>query len=223
MGTPEAARSLKETMVLRLLFMAVLFAMAWRAATRSRPRWSGGLPRRIGLSYIRFYLSWAPHRPRAGRTGRYESTARVQEPLGFHVMSMGMETHIVRHLYPNTIPNHRTRPAYHALQPILDARGVVITQAVTEEIALRQLFRWMPLLFGLGFIAPLVAQIMAAWDVAAPLGMSALRVWPAGRRPPWGLYAVLRGRVEFRAGRVLLLYSLDPCPHLRHPAKAGAQ
>lgn len=64
---------------------------------------------------------------------------------------------------------------------------------MTGEIALRQLFRWMPLLFGLGFIAPLVAQIMAAWDVAAPLGMSRI-AFGLLIGAPWGLYAVLRGR-----------------------------
>jgi beta-carotene hydroxylase len=42
-------------------------------------------------------------------------------------MSMGMETHIVHHLYPN-IPNHRTRPAYMALKPVLAARGVDVSK-----------------------------------------------------------------------------------------------
>ncbi len=40
---------------------------------------------------------------------------------------MGMETHLIHHLYP-AIPNHRTRAAYFALKPILDARGVDITK-----------------------------------------------------------------------------------------------
>jgi beta-carotene hydroxylase len=125
MGTPEAARSLKETMVLQLVFMAVLFAMAWSGyALEAALVW--WLPRHIGLSYIRFYLSWAPHHPRAGRTGRYENTHVFRSRLG-HVMSMGMETHLVHHLYPN-IPNHRTRAAYFALKPVLDARGVDITK-----------------------------------------------------------------------------------------------
>ena len=125
MGTPEAARSLRETMVLQLVFMAVLFAMAWSGyAMEAALVW--WLPRHIGLSYIRFYLSWAPHHPRAGKTGRYENTNVFKSRLG-HVMSMGMETHIVHHLYPN-IPNHRTRAAYFALKPVLDARGVDITR-----------------------------------------------------------------------------------------------
>lgn len=125
MGTPEAARSLRETMLLQLVFMAVLFAMAWSGyALEAALVW--WLPRHIGLSYIRFYLSWAPHHPRAGRTGRYENTHVFKSRLG-HVMSMCMETHLVHHLYPN-IPNHRTRAAYFALKPVLDARGVDITK-----------------------------------------------------------------------------------------------
>jgi beta-carotene hydroxylase len=125
MGTPEAARSLKETMWLQLFFMAVLFTMAWTGyAIEAALVW--WLPRHIGLSYIRFYLSWAPHHPRAGRTGRYENTYVFKSRLG-HAMSMCMETHIAHHLYPN-IPNHRTRAAYIALKPILEARGVDITK-----------------------------------------------------------------------------------------------
>lgn len=64
---------------------------------------------------------------------------------------------------------------------------------MSREIALRQLFRWMPLLFGVGFIAPLVAQTMAAWDWQAPLGMSRI-AFGLLIGAPWGLYAVIRGR-----------------------------
>ena len=125
MGTPEAARSLRETMILQLVFMAVLFTMAWTGyAIEAALVW--WLPRHIGLSYVRFYLSWAPHHPRAGKTGRYENTNVFKSRLG-HVMSMCMETHIVHHLYPN-IPNHRTRAAYFALRPVLDARGVDVSK-----------------------------------------------------------------------------------------------
>ena len=61
------------------------------------------------------------------------------------------------------------------------------------EAALKHVFRWMPLLFGIGFIAPLVAQTMALWDVAAPWGMSRI-AFGLLIGAPWGLYAVLRGR-----------------------------
>jgi len=124
MGTPEAKRALDETIVLQLVFMAVLFGMAWSGyAMEAAAVW--WLPRHIGLSYIRFYLSWAPHHPREGRKGRYENTYVFKSRLG-HVLSMGMQYHIVHHLYPG-IPNHRTKPAYYALRRVLAERGVDVS------------------------------------------------------------------------------------------------
>ena len=61
------------------------------------------------------------------------------------------------------------------------------------QVAVRQLFHWMPFIFAIGFIAPLVAQTMAVWDVAAPFGMSRI-AFGLAVGAPWGLYAVLRGR-----------------------------
>jgi beta-carotene hydroxylase len=124
MATPAAKKALKETLLLQLFFMATLFTMAWSGyAIEAALLW--WLPRHIGLSYVRFYLSWAPHHPREGRMGRYENTKVFKSRLG-HVLSMGMETHLVHHLYPG-IPNHRTKAAYHALKPILKARGVDVS------------------------------------------------------------------------------------------------
>ncbi len=124
MATSEAERALKETMALQMMFMAVLFALAWsgHALAAAAVWW---LPRHVGLSYIRFYLSWAPHHPREGQTGRYENTRVFKSRLG-HVMSMGMETHLVHHLYPG-IPNHRTKRAFYALREVLAARGVDVS------------------------------------------------------------------------------------------------
>ena len=61
------------------------------------------------------------------------------------------------------------------------------------EIALKKLFAIMPFLFGIGFIAPLIAQTMAAWEIAAPWGLSGI-AFGLLIGAPWGLYAVLRGR-----------------------------
>ena len=61
------------------------------------------------------------------------------------------------------------------------------------QAAIRQLLHWMPFLFGIGFIAPLVAQTMAVWDIDAPFGMSGI-AFGLLIGAPWGLYAVLRGR-----------------------------
>ncbi len=124
MGTPEARRALVETMILQLIFMGTLFTMAWTGyAIEAALIW--WLPRHIGLSYIRFFLSWAPHHPREGKMGRYENTYVFKSRVG-HVLSMGMQYHLVHHLYPG-IPNHRTKEAYYALKPILKARGVDVS------------------------------------------------------------------------------------------------
>ena len=61
------------------------------------------------------------------------------------------------------------------------------------ENAVQKLFAVMPFLFGIGFVAPLIAQLMTAGDIAGPFGMSrvALGLWIGGA---WGLYATIRGR-----------------------------
>ncbi|MBD59886.1 MAG: hypothetical protein CL808_07190 [Citromicrobium sp.] len=61
------------------------------------------------------------------------------------------------------------------------------------QVAVQKLFAIMPFLFGIGFIAPLIAQIMAAagWD--APLGMERI-VFGLLIGAAWGLYATVRGR-----------------------------
>jgi hypothetical protein len=64
---------------------------------------------------------------------------------------------------------------------------------MTMQAVTRHLFQWMPLLFGIGFIAPLIAQTMAVWDIAAPLGLSRV-AFGLLIGAPWGLYAMLRGR-----------------------------
>ncbi len=59
--------------------------------------------------------------------------------------------------------------------------------------AVRKLFAIMPFLFGLGFIAPLTAQLMAMWEMEAPFGLSriAFGLLFGGT---WGLVANIRGR-----------------------------
>ncbi|MEO0063356.1 MAG: hypothetical protein RLZZ08_1916 [Pseudomonadota bacterium] len=61
------------------------------------------------------------------------------------------------------------------------------------EIALKKLFAVMPFLFGIGFIAPLIAQTMAAFHIEAPVGFSQIG-FGLLIGAPWGLYATLRGR-----------------------------
>lgn len=61
------------------------------------------------------------------------------------------------------------------------------------QSAVKQLFYWMPFLFGIGFIAPLIAQSLAWWNLPAPWGMSRIG-FGLLIGAPWGFYATLRGR-----------------------------
>lgn len=58
--------------------------------------------------------------------------------------------------------------------------------------ALKGIFFIMPLLFGLGFIAPVTAELMILAEVRAPLGLTPLSsgLLLGGA---WGLYATIKG------------------------------
>ncbi|ABC62608.1 fatty acid desaturase [Erythrobacter litoralis] len=121
LGTPEANKALKQTVYVQLFYLATLFTMAWNGyAIAAAVCW--WLPRQLGLSWIRFFLSWAPHHPREGHTGRYDQAYIFKSRIG-HFFSMCMETHLIHHLYPG-IPNHRTKAAYQEMKPVLEKRGV---------------------------------------------------------------------------------------------------
>jgi beta-carotene hydroxylase len=123
LASSEARLAQRDTAILQLAAMIFFFVAAWSgyALVVAAIWW---LPRHIALSYIRFYLSWAPHHPR-DRQGRYANTVIFKSRLG-HIMSMGMQTHLVHHLYPN-IPSHLTKPAYYEMRDILAARGVDVS------------------------------------------------------------------------------------------------
>jgi fatty acid desaturase len=118
------ARKGREDVVLdgvlyELGFYAILFACAWSGyALEAALLW--WLPRHIGLSYIVFFLSWAPHHP-AQQKGRYRDTRSFRSVLG-NIGSLGMQYHIIHHLHPR-IPLYRTPRAYWEMKPILEARG----------------------------------------------------------------------------------------------------
>lgn len=61
------------------------------------------------------------------------------------------------------------------------------------ENVFKQIFYWMPFFFGIGFIAPLIAQTMNLWHWQAPFGASniAFGLIIGG---VWGLQTVIRGR-----------------------------
>lgn len=104
-------------------FYGFLFAMAWSGyAIEAALLW--WLPRHLAVSYIVFFLSWAPHYP-GKETGRYKDTRGWRSIWG-NIGSMGMQFHIVHHLYPR-IPLYRTPRAYWQMRPILEARGCDIS------------------------------------------------------------------------------------------------
>lgn len=61
------------------------------------------------------------------------------------------------------------------------------------ENVFKQIFYWMPFFFGIGFIAPLIAQTMNLWHWQAPFGIAniAFGLMIGGA---WGLQTVIRGR-----------------------------
>lgn len=119
LGTEEAARAGLIAVLYQLIYLIILFAVSWSGhALEAALLW--WLPRHIGLTYIQFFLSWAPHHP-ATQTGRYRDTRAFRSRLG-NIGSMGMQYHIIHHLYPR-IPLMRTPAAYWALRPVLLARG----------------------------------------------------------------------------------------------------
>lgn len=70
---------------------------------------------------------------------------------------------------------------------------MVYNTLTTMQSFMKKLFYVMPFLFGIGFIAPLIAQSMAEFGWNAPWGLS-LIAFGLLIGAPWGLYATLRGR-----------------------------
>ncbi|MEO0467039.1 MAG: fatty acid desaturase [Pseudomonadota bacterium] len=108
-----------DSVIYQIVFYTILIALAWSGyAIEAALIW--WLPRHIALTYIQYYLSWAPHHP-GDMTERYGNTRSFRAILG-NIGSMGMQYHIVHHLHPR-IPLMRTGPAYWDMKPILEARG----------------------------------------------------------------------------------------------------
>lgn len=115
-GRPDA---ILDAVIYEIVFYGTLFGLAWSGyAVEAALLW--WLPRHIALTYIQYYLSWAPHHP-GTKQGRYRNTRSFRSILG-NIGSMGMQYHIVHHLHPR-IPLYRTPMAYWEMKPILEARG----------------------------------------------------------------------------------------------------
>ena len=97
----------------------ILFTMAWTGhAIEAAFLW--WIPKLIGETHLLYYLAWAPHHP-GNEQGRYRDTRAFKSRLG-NLFSMGMQFHIVHHLYPR-IPLALTPAAYRDLRPILEKRN----------------------------------------------------------------------------------------------------
>jgi beta-carotene hydroxylase len=108
-----------DALAYNIVFYLVLFVSAWSGyAIEAALLW--WLPKHIAITYIQYYLSWAPHHP-GSETGRYRDTRGFKSKLG-NLLSMGMQYHIIHHLYPR-IPLMQTPAAYYDLKPILEKKG----------------------------------------------------------------------------------------------------
>lgn len=108
-----------DAVIMKTAYTVILFSMAWTGhAIDAFFLW--WLPKLIGETYLTYYLSWAPHTPGVDQ-GRYRDTRAFKSRLG-NVLSMGMQYHIVHHLYPR-IPLSLTPAAFRELRPILQRRG----------------------------------------------------------------------------------------------------
>ena len=71
---------LLDAALYNLAFYGILFALAWSGhAIEAALLW--WLPRHIGLTYIQYYLSWAPHHPATDK-GRYRDTRSFRSIFG---------------------------------------------------------------------------------------------------------------------------------------------
>jgi len=116
---PDVPRAVAEGAALQLGYYTILAALAWSGhALEAALIW--WLPRHIAFAYLTTFLAWAPHYPYE-ETGRYRDTRAWKSPVGT-ILSMGMEYHIIHHLFPR-IPLFQTAPAYHEMRELLDGRG----------------------------------------------------------------------------------------------------
>jgi beta-carotene hydroxylase len=111
-----------DALAFNAIYYTVLFASALSGyALEAALLW--WLPKQIAITYIQYYLSWAPHHP-AKAQGRYKDTRGFKSKVG-NVFSMGMQFHVIHHLYPR-IPLALTPAAFRELKPILIRKGVDI-------------------------------------------------------------------------------------------------
>ncbi|MEM0986695.1 MAG: fatty acid desaturase [Pseudomonadota bacterium] len=113
-----------DAVIYDIVFYAILFGAAWSGyAMEAAFLW--WLPRHFALTYIQYYLSWAPHHP-GTEMGRYRNTRSFRAILG-NIGSLGMQYHVIHHLHPR-IPLYRHPEVYWEMKPVLEARGARVDE-----------------------------------------------------------------------------------------------
>ena len=108
-----------DAVLMQSAYLVIMFVLAWSGhAIEAAFLW--WIPRMIADTYLLYYLGWAPHHPGLEQ-GRYRDTRAFKSRMG-NIMSMGMQYHLIHHLYPR-IPLVLTPAAYRELKPILERRG----------------------------------------------------------------------------------------------------
>ncbi len=108
-----------DAVLMQSAYIIIMFLLAWTGhAIEALFLWF--IPKLIGETYLIYYLAWAPHHP-GNEQGRYRDTRAFKSRMG-NIMSMGMQYHIIHHLYPR-IPLSKTPAAYREMKPILEHRG----------------------------------------------------------------------------------------------------
>jgi len=108
-----------DAVIYQTVYLTIMFTLAWSGyAIEAALLW--WVPKQIAITYIEYYLGWAPHHP-SKEQGRYANTRGFKSRLG-NLLSMGMQYHIIHHLY-SKIPLALTPAAYRALKPILQRRN----------------------------------------------------------------------------------------------------
>jgi beta-carotene hydroxylase len=73
----------------------------------------------VGMA-LGLFFDYLPHRPFQERD-RWKN-ARVYPSAVLNVLILGQNYHLIHHLWPS-IPWYKVQPAYHAVKPLLDAKG----------------------------------------------------------------------------------------------------
>ena len=73
----------------------------------------------VGIA-LGLFFDYLPHRP-FHETNRWKNARVYPSPI-LNILILGQNYHLIHHLWPS-IPWYKVQPAYHAVKPLLDAKG----------------------------------------------------------------------------------------------------